>query len=202
MARNLNFSLNGAEYTASPVKVDRSKLYGWNEIIALDDRGNPCKTAYTDETGTLVIQKGGLGLGILSPDNRWVDRSALKAMTLDGKEAVLVTSSFAGSIPLERTVSPEEYLSHSITAVYQLDGADIAFIEALGDKIYTFEYSYRDSYEGSPAFLIPSGGALFLLIGYASEFEMLSLEEMGSVEEAGEEDAEEESDEIDFSMGM
>ena len=201
MARNLNFSLNGAEYTASPVKVDRSKLYGWNEVIALDAKGGECKTAYTDESGTLIIQKGGLGLGILSPDNLWVDRSGLKAMTLDGKEAELVRSSFDIPILLERTVSPEEYLNHSIIAVYQLGGADPAFLKALGDKIYTFEYSYRDSYEGSPAFLIPGGETLFLLIGYVSEFEMLSLEEMGSLEEAGEED-EEESDEIDFSMGL
>jgi len=39
-----------------------------------------------------------------------------------------------------------------------------------------------------------------MLLGYASAFEMLSLEEAGYIEDADAEEEEEENDDIDFSM--
>jgi hypothetical protein len=110
MARTLTFAVNGAEYSAAPVKLDRKKLYGWREIVALDDDGRECRMVNMDETGTLVIPKGGLGLGILSPENEWVERSSLKAVRADGSDAELVPSSFAASIPLEKTGTVKNFL--------------------------------------------------------------------------------------------
>ncbi|GHU03077.1 hypothetical protein FACS1894158_00610 [Betaproteobacteria bacterium] len=201
MARNLTFSTHGVEYTAAPTKVERSKLYGWNETIALDDEGKPCKAVAMDETGTLIIPAGGLGMGILSDDQQWVERASLKTVTLDGQDAPLIKSSFDGPIALEREASAEEFLDHCITAIYQLNDTPPEFVKAVGDKIYTFTYSFRDSYEGSPAFVLASGDALFMLIGYKAAYEMLALAEAGAIEPEDEE-AEEESDEIDFSMGL
>ena len=66
MARNLIFKIKGAEFSAVPVKVDRSKLYGWTALKGLDDSGKECKIVNMDESGTLIIPKGGLGLGIIT----------------------------------------------------------------------------------------------------------------------------------------
>ena len=203
MARTLTFSINDAEYQASPTKIDRKKLYGWTETLALDDHGKECILASADETGTLIIPKGGTGLGILSEDGKWVNRSQLQAVDKNGEPAELVSSSFNVTIRLEQKVTLEEYLNHSITAFYQMDEADAALIETIGDDIYTFSYSYRDSYDGNPAFLLTAGETetekkLFMMIGALNSFEMLKLEEMGMLEETEEEkDAD---DELDFSM--
>jgi hypothetical protein len=201
MARTLRFSVNGAEYAASPVKVDRKKLYGWSEMIALDDDGRECSMVSMDETGTLIIPKGGLGMGILAPDFSWVERSSLKAVKPDGSEAELIPSSFDAPIVLDKTADEDEFLNHSITAVYQLDEAPPELITAVGDKIYTFTYSYRSSYAGSAAFLLAAAGTLFMLAGYKTEYEMLSLPQASAIDDEVEEE-EETEDELDFSMGL
>ena len=36
MAKELIFSLSGAEYAAAPTKLERKKLYGWSTLIATD----------------------------------------------------------------------------------------------------------------------------------------------------------------------
>lgn len=200
MARTLTFTVKGAEYAAPPVKLDRKKLYGWTEIAALDDDGRECRIVSMDETGTLIIPKGGLGLGILSPENEWVDRSSLKALKAGGGEAETVPSSFGAPVALSETVDCDEFFNHTISAVYQLDAPELA--EALGQDVYVFSYSYRDSYEGSPAFLLAASGSVFMLVGHKTEYEMLSLEQAGAIDETGEEEEEEESGELDFSMGL
>jgi len=203
MARTLTFSIQDTEYQVSPTKIDRKKLYGWTETIALDDNGNECKMVSTDESGTFIIPKGGTGLGILSENGNWLKRSQLQAVDQNGDPAYLIPSSFNVVIQLERKVSPEEFLNHNITATYQLDDTDESLIEIIGDDIYSFPYNYRDSYDGSPAFLMAAeipeiGKKLFLMIGALNVFEMISLDKMGIIEDTEEEPDTE--DELDFSM--
>ncbi|MDR1306061.1 MAG: hypothetical protein LBK74_00620 [Treponema sp.] len=202
MARTISFALDGTEYAASPLKIDRSKLYGWTELKALDDDGRECRIVNMDETGTVIIPKGGLGLGILSPEMDWVERSGLKAVRRDGGEAELVKSSYGAPVALKDTVDDETFLDHSITAVYQLDGAPRELAAAVGDKIYAFTYSYRDSYKGDAAFVLAAGGTLFMLVGYRTEYEMLALAQAEAVDETDTDEDEEEPDELDFSMGL
>jgi hypothetical protein len=45
----LTLQLNGTDFGVSPTKVDRSKLYGWTETVALDAGGNPCELALVDQ---------------------------------------------------------------------------------------------------------------------------------------------------------
>ena len=106
MARNLVFRINKAEMAAAPVKVDRKKLYGWTELKALDDEGRECRSATMDETGTLIIPKGGMGMGLLSPEREWVERSSLKAVRADGSDAEIIPSSYNAPIDLAETVTP------------------------------------------------------------------------------------------------
>jgi hypothetical protein len=198
MAKNLTFSVNGKTYCAEPVKLDRKKLYGWQEKAAFDDEGKACIQAYTDESGALLIPKGGVGLGILSPEGEWVDRSSLKAVKPDGNPAELILSSYSAPITLHNTVTGEEFLNYTITGMYQLNTGK-EFSAVLGEKIFVFHYLYRDGYESTPAFILQSGGTVFMLLGYNTCFEMLTLYQSAEIDDE-EDDLDEDDDEIDFSM--
>ncbi|MDR2285984.1 MAG: hypothetical protein LBE04_00685 [Prevotellaceae bacterium] len=205
MARELTFLVNGKEYVSSPTKIDRKKLYGWTENIALDDEGNECKLVSMDESGTFIIPKGGIALGIVSSDGFWVQRSELKAVYEDGMPAELMPSSYSVPIELSQKVGIDEFLDYSILSFYQLDGVSDELINFIGNDIYSFTYCYRDSYEGKTAFLLTAGDQnkgknLFMMIGVLNEFEMISLVQTSIIEEEPEIEEEEEDTEIDFSM--
>lgn len=180
------------------MKTDRRRLYGWTEIEATDDAGSPCEVATTDETGHLVLPRGGTAAGLLTSEGRWVERSELKTVTADGEPAPLLPSSYDTEIVLRKKVQPAEFLDHNITDFYVLSDASDELRRLVGDDIYTFEYCYNKDCEGSPAFVLASGERLFLLLG-----ERLCFETVGYDEPAffGGDDAEEdEEEEFDFAM--
>jgi hypothetical protein len=203
MPKGMTFAIGGKEFTAEPVKIDRKKLYGWSEIHAFDDDGNECVLVSTDSSGTIIIPKGGVGLGIVSQEGNWVERSALKTVNIDGGDATLIPSSYNVVNTLDRKATEEELLDCSIAAFYHLREADDELISAIGSDIYGFDYCYRDSYETSPAFLLVSEiegrKELFLMIGPQNDFDFIGLSEL-SVADDEEADEEEDSGEIDFTM--
>jgi hypothetical protein len=199
MAKNLTFNLQGKEYPFSTAKLDRSKLYGWTEVLALDKEGKSCKTLYMDRTGTLLIPKGGFTYGILDAGNNWVDKSELQAVDMDGNPAPLVPSSFAAPVMLEKTATVEEVLDHAITSVYELNGESGELLKSVASGIiYTFIFNWKEDYEGDDAFLIESKNKLYVLVGKKLEFGYIGIEEQGFVSD--DEEEKEETDEIDFSM--
>ena len=199
----MTFAIGGKEFGAEPVKIDRKKLYGWSEIHAFDDDGNECMLVSTDATGTIIIPKGGIGLGILSGSGNWVERSSLKTVNTDGSQAELNQSSYNVVNTLKTKATEEELLDCSITAFYHMQAED-ELISAIGDDIYRFDYCYRDSYETSPAFLLTSelGGKkeLFLMIGKENVFDFIELSELAVAVDDEETEDEEESGDIDFGM--
>lgn len=199
MARQLTFRIKRKEYTVIPVKIDRKKLYGWTEIIALDEQGRTCNLVSTDDTGTLIIPKGGTALGMLSSDGKWVERTQLQTVRQDGSEAEIIPSSFSVVISLKQKVTDEEFLDYSITDFYQLDNVSDDLLKAIGDDIYTFDYTYLDSYETTPAFLMVADATLFMLLGYKNRFDMLCLGECSIVDD-DDDYIEVTDDDIDFSM--
>ncbi len=201
MAKEIIFKLKEKEFPFNPVKLDRKKLYGWQDRFAVDEKEEPCELAYIDEYGTTIIPKGGIGLGILNPQFQWVERSELKAVDASGRQVDLVPSSFSAPVPLEKTVSVEEFLDHEIYSVYSLQSETIPpdFLQTIASgPIYSFNFNYRDSYEGDPAFLVENEGKLFLLIGKPIAATFCGLEEIADIEESGEEEPDDE--ELDFSM--
>jgi len=201
MAKDILFKLNGAEFHFEPVKLDRRKLYGRQEKFALDENGDLCQLAYINEYGTTIIPKGGIGLGILDQKMQWVNRSELKAVYENGEPAQLLPSSFSAAVELGETVSVEEFLNHEITAIYSLQGEENnrEFAGKIADgPIYTFSFSYRDDYEGDPAFLIENEGELFLLVGKPVVITFCGLEQAALMEEDSEDI--DDDDDLDFSM--
>jgi hypothetical protein len=199
MARSLKFKISGKEYEAVPEKLDRSKLYGTHEILALDDNGRECKLAAMDESGTVIITTGATALASVSDTGNWVDKSELMAVNPDGTAAALIPSSYSHTVELAETVTDDEYLSYNIYTLYTLFDAEGDLAERIGGDIYSFDYSYSDSYEASKAFILANGEDIFMAVGSLAKFELVGLAEAVVIdaqedEEAGEDDG------IDFGM--
>lgn len=196
MPRQLTFVLKRKKYVASPVKIDRRKLYGWVGIEATDDAGLPCEVVTADQTGQFIIPRGGMAVGLLTPRGEWVERSELTVVAADGKPARLLPSSFDGEIILRRKATAEEFLNHDITDFYALTDVPEGFARQVGGDIYTFSYCYTAGCEGFPAFVLTSCGELFLLIGEKLLFEWVGYDEPGFVDPTDED----EDEAVDFAM--
>lgn len=197
----MTFKIGRQEFAATPVKVDRRKLYGWTELMAEDDDGRPCELLTTDETGISVIPLRGTGNGILSDKGVWVDRSELKTVDEQGNDARLFESSFDTVNELKDKVTAREYLDYTITDFYQLADATPDLVNAVGRNIFRFEYTYNDSYDPSPAFILASGGTLFLLTGMKNGYDWLCFGDCETIDDDHDDRLIQEGDEdLDFSM--
>lgn len=200
MARTMSFSIAGRVFGVEPAKIDRRRLYGWSEVHAFDDDGNECTLVATDSSGTVIIPKDSIAMGLIDQDGRWVRRDQLKTVRLDGDDAELVESSYNRVNQLE-TASTRELLDCSVTSFYHLKDADTELIDAIGEDIYRFDYCYLKSYETSPGFLlvceVDGNKELFMFIGTANHFEFIGLDELAVADEIDDDDGD---GDIDFSM--
>lgn len=204
MAKPLVFKLDGAEVAFDIQKVDRAKLYGYKEVEMLDEHGDKCEMATLAEDGHTIIGRGGTGIGYLSADGLWCDKSELQPVDLSGVPIQPVTSSFAAPIELGAPVPADEYLQHSIRGVYAMETETLesGLIESLkGGAIYKFSYSYRGGLEADIAFLLCNdAGDVFMAVGSATAIEFIGLQQVApTVAEESEED-EADGDDMDFSM--
>ena len=197
MARTLTFDLGGTAFQAEPVKLDRDKLYGKTEIVATDGAGVPCRKAWLDPDGSLVVPAGGTTNATLAADGTWLDADALKYVDEAGNELPTVPSTFDAPIALADEVDEEAFLDHVWSAVYQLSNSDLA--AALGDRIFRFPFNYRAGPAPKEACLLASGGVAWLFAGDPVAREFVGLEQAGELEEEPEEESGEEDD-LDFGM--
>lgn len=198
MAKELIFKLSGAEYNAAPVKLERKKIYGWTDIVATDKNGDVCGSAYLSPDDALIIPSGGLKQAVVNEEGRWIEKSELIAYDEEGSKALpTLPSSFDAPIDLKRRATVEEFLDNDWESVYQLVNDDLA--EAIGDKIYKFDFSYRGGTNQNDAYLMNTPAGLFLFTGDKQEFPLVSLADETTIDDT-EEPVEEEIDELDFSM--
>lgn len=203
-AKPLVFEFEGEEITFDMVKVDRSRLYGFKELEVIDDVGHVCELATLAEDGRTVIGKGGTGIGYLSADGRWADKSALRPVDIEGEEIVPVTSSFGTPIPLSHTVTVDEFLNHNIRLCYimQSESLHASLISSLArGTIYSFPYSYRGGLVADSGFLLMNAeDQVFFLVGDATAVEMVGLQQAASVVPEDDEAGEDADDLMDFGM--
>lgn len=198
MARKLNISLSGTTFEVEPVKLERKKLYGWTEIRVTTPEGEFCSSASLNDDGVTIAAGGCVKTGIITDDGYWAERSEFKTVDTDGNEVEAMPSSFDTGIQLTSEASADDILATEITAVYQLDGEDDdKLIAALGDKIFTFPWSYRGG-SSSTAFLVSIGHEIFIMAGVPFEIEFVSLNDNSTLDDETEEEFE--TDDLDFSM--
>jgi len=206
MAKQLIFQTNQQETPCDIVRLDRKKLYGWKEIVAIGPDGNECVRMDIDESGSYIIPKGGKAAGNLGENGKWVDKSHLKAVDSTGKPVALIPSSFDSPVQLDQTVDIETYLDHVIDAVYVIkpdEDIKTNFIKAIRsvDGIYTFSFNYRPGYESKAAFLLEANDVLYMTLGTRSEFEFIGLDQVSDLNVNDDENDDFSfEDDLDFSM--
>lgn len=197
MARQLTFKIEGKAFDVTPVKVERRKIYGRSELRVTDAAGNVCRQCGINNDGTTIVEQGCVKTGILTNDGMWTDKAELIAVDKDGKLVDQVESSFESEITLQETATVEDLLNLKVLSVYQLGYADSALIATVGDDIYAFPFSYSGGYEHLNAYLLASGGALYIIAGTPCTFDYLSLNQTATIDL---DDEPEIDDELDFSM--
>ena len=198
MAKELQFKLSGADYSAAPVKLERKKIYGWTDTVATDRDGEVCQSAYLSPDDSLIIPSGGLKQAVVDSNGRWLDKAELKAFSEDGaQELPILPSSFDAPIELNTKATAQEFLDNDWESVYQLDNPDLA--AAVGNDIYKFEFSYRGGTNHNDGYLMNTPGGLFLFAGDKQEFPLMAMADETTIDDT-EEPEEESIDELDFSM--
>lgn len=203
MARPLILRYGQQEVAFQLNKVDRSRLYGFKEREVLDETERLCELATLADDGRTVVGRGGTGLGYLTADGEWCQKSELRPIDVEGQEITPVKSSFEAPIDLIQTATTEEYLDHIIRLVYVLDTEDDGtelWEELKSGTIYTFPYSYRGGLQADAAFLLAGAdNNLFLVVGNPSTVRMVGLPQTAAVIDE-ETDSAEEGDLMDFDM--
>ena len=197
MAKELTFNLGGNAFAAAPVKLDRKKLYGWSSLVATDRDGRICTTAYISPEDSLMIPSGAAKLATVDEKGLIVKKSDLVAFDADGKALESYPSSFGAPIELSQTATEEQFLDHEWASVYQIQNPELA--TAVGNKIFTFPFSYSGGTTLQEGFLMNCPAGLFLFAGTPVDFTPVSLAEEAVIDEC-EEETVEDIDELDFSM--
>lgn len=202
MAKPLVFQLGDTEIAFDISKVDRSKLYGYKDTIALDGQDQECELATLAADGRTLIGRGGTGMGYVSADGSWCEKNELTPIDLQGNEITPVKSSFSAPVKLFDTVSADDYLQHNIRLVYELeteaDASDLVE-ELQRGTIFAFPYSFRGGLEADAGFLLMSEeGSVFLVVGSPTDIEFIGLQQPAAV--VSDEDMADEEDTLDFDM--
>jgi hypothetical protein len=204
MAKPLILAFQRNEVSLNLEKIDRSKLYGFVRVQAVDEDGRPCELAVLAGDGHTIIAKGGIATAYISPDGLWRNRADLKPVDPEGQEVVPVRSSFSAPVPVEKEATIDEYLAHSIRSVYLMTGdlEETELGKALRDgRIFTFPFSYRGGLEADTAFLLADeSGNVFMALGRPTAIQFVGLDQatgLAPEEEASEDDTD---DGMDFSM--
>lgn len=202
MARSLKFALGVEQFVCELQKVDRNKLYGWVDTVAVDINGKECHTGSISNDGMHIFSRGSFEQGYLNNAGVWLERDCVQVVDADNQVLEKVESSFNGEIPLMDTVPVDTYLAQVIKSVYQLD-ADTQLLEQVKacSEIYCFPFNYYASHNPDTAFLIENEGNLFMTIGQHSGFEFIEMQNIDSTLLEDDDDEEEsDEDDIDFSM--
>lgn len=202
MAKPLVVNLGGVDFPLNLNKVERSDLYGFIEIETVDEQGRKCSLATLADDGRTLIGTSGSAMATLSPDGQWLDKKTLRPVDNQGQVMTPVTSSYSAPVPLQRTATIEEYLSHNVRSVYQVSAEtdlEPLMAELKKGTIFQFPYSFRGGLEPDAGFLLLSAdGTAFVAIGSATRLEMVGLQQAAGLSE--EEDEGEDEESIDFSM--
>jgi hypothetical protein len=202
MAKAIQFNAGKLTFAASLTKVDRDKVYGFIEVKVNDDKGNPCTMGSILDDGKTLILNGATANKTVDASFNELDKKELKVVYQDGKDAVLVPSSYEGEVLLTET-SLDDLFNLEVASVYQLDFEDDLQKKSVSDflasgKVARFLFNYRADYEGADAILIANANGIFALTGRIIDFPFLKNEVKLVSETLVEQPIEEEG--MDFGM--
>jgi hypothetical protein len=86
----------------------------------MDQGGQPCEKAALTEDGLYLLQSGMTAQGYFDEGGRWLQRSELVGLEVDGTPLELKPSTL-GVAQAAQAVDPPELLRHTINSVYALE---------------------------------------------------------------------------------
>ena len=177
MAKAIQFVAGKLKFAAVLTKIDRDKVYGFIEVKVNDDKGNPCLMGSLLDDGRTLVLNGATALKTVDASFNELDKKELKVIYQDGKDAVLVPSSYEGEVNLTET-SLDDLFNLEISSVYQLDFEDASQKKSVSDyladgTVARFVFNYRADYEGADAILIANADGIFALTGRIIDFPYL-----------------------------
>lgn len=199
MARGVVLEWGGEETTFELAKIDREKLYGKKERVAVDREGRPCSSAWLSADGATLVPGGGLAYVYVNDKQDTVERSELESVDAEGQPAEARPSTLGVSQPLVGPISPSRVLEFVVSSVYWLDpvGLSARLGEALDrGEIFETDFVYRSDYGASRAFVLKNDAGIWLLVGQPDGFGFLQREALPVDEPSDDESA----DDLDFSM--
>jgi hypothetical protein len=181
MARKLSFQFAGNQIDFAMHKIDRSRLYGFKDLLVLDEDGETCELNTLAEDGKTLIGKGGTGVGYVDADGNWIEKANLTAVDLEGNVIDPVASSFSNPIELAQKTDTADLLDHNIRLVYRLEAEslDESLAKELADgAIFRFPYSFRGGLVADSGFLLHNdANEIFFLVGDATCVEFVGLQQ-------------------------
>lgn len=203
MAKAIQFIAGELKFAASLTKIDRDKVYGFIDVKVSDDHGDQCVMGSLLEDGRTLVLNGATAIKTIDSSSNELDKTELKVVYQDGKDAVLVPSSYEGAVNLIETTF-DDLFNLEITSVYQLDFEDLALKTIVNDflangKVFRFVFNYRADYEGADAILISNPSGIFVLTGRIIDFSYLE-NKLTEISENLVEETVVEEEEIDFGM--
>jgi hypothetical protein len=204
MAKPLSLTFAGETVNFNLEKIDRTKLYGYVESEVTDESGKKCELGTLIGDGRSIVGKGGSAIAYLSQDGYWRKKADLKPVNPEGNPITPVKSSFDAPIELTKKVSIDEYLSHNINSLYQLQ-ADEQNEELISElksgAIFSFPFSYRGGLESSAGFLLQgSDGHFFMAVGVPTTLDYVGLKAPAAAVPDVEETVTDDDDGLDFSL--
>ena len=197
MAKPIVLEFEGAQSSFDLAKLDRARLYGARKRIPLDQNGQACIKAALTTDGLYLLQGGMTAQGYFDEDGRWLQRSQLSGLDVDGNVLELRPSTL-GVAQTAAAVDPSELLRYTTDAIYLLEaiGVDRALDARLGaGEVFRFGFNYGSDFHLETAFLIKNAEGYFCLVGTPV---LPAWSEPGRVELAA--SPEETSDDLDFEM--
>lgn len=180
MARTVSLSWQGQELHLPFSKVDRRRLYGWRQRLALDPEGRPCRAADLTADGALVLLPGMSAQSHYDMSGIWYPNDSLVPMLPDGTIVDRVSSTLGVAQSVE-PVEPEALLDLQVSSVYQLDPppeADDLVTALRGGTLLRLPFSYRGGAEPDQAILVGNDEGIFAIVGRPVSPEWCLLEDV------------------------
>lgn len=204
MARALEFTFESQSFRCGIEKVDREALYGRVDVETYDRDGSRCQVATLAADGRTLITSGGTGLGYMSTDGRWIERSELVPVNASGHRLNTLPSSFDHPLELGVTVSSERFLDHTVRSAYMLlpqeAGVPTKLAASLdAGAIFRIDFSWRGGVNADPAFVLKGGdGTTWLLVGAENAIDFVGFTQAAALDDEVAETPS--SDDLDFEM--
>lgn len=202
MARAIVLQLDGEESAFGFLKIEREKLYGRKQRVVVDENGRACQAAWLTADGSALVPNG--GTAHVWADERWdaVEQDARVAVDETGT-ALQTHPSTLGVPQVATLVDARRVLDHVVTNTYQLTPESIGpTLEAAlaGGAIVEIPFRYRDGYDEDAMFVLKNEEGVFALIARPTGFTYLERTQLPLALDGGAAEADELSDDLDFSM--